>query len=215
MKDVQREATHWMCSCLTYKSSRSAEMPVLTGGYLDVGSWGQETKYMWRQSHLLLCMAHSLTLGMSPHHLYLLLVLTIHSGWASQVVLLVKDLPANAGDVRDAALSQGWEDPPRGGHGNPLQYSCLENPMDRGAWRATVHGVTKSWTRLKWLSTYTSHAVLLKLKIPALAYLTLQNVVHWATFISLLFLAGPLSMQDLSSLTRDESHASCSGSVGS
>ena len=38
---------------------------------------------------------------------------------------------------------------PGGGHGNPLQYSCLENPMDRGAWRAKVHGVTKSWTRLK------------------------------------------------------------------
>ena len=38
---------------------------------------------------------------------------------------------------------------PGGGHGNPLQYSCLENPMDRGAWRATVHGVAKSWTRLR------------------------------------------------------------------
>ena len=42
----------------------------------------------------------------------------------------------------------GWEDPPGGGHGNPLQYSGLENPVDGGAWRATVHGVTKSWTRL-------------------------------------------------------------------
>ena len=41
---------------------------------------------------------------------------------------------------------------PGGGTGNPLQYSCLENPMDRGAWRATVHGVTKRWTQLKWLS---------------------------------------------------------------
>ena len=42
-----------------------------------------------------------------------------------------------------------WEDPLEGGHGNPLQYSCLENPMDRGAWRATVHGVAKSRTGLK------------------------------------------------------------------
>ena len=41
-----------------------------------------------------------------------------------------------------------------GGHGNPLQYSCLENPMDRGAWQATVHGITQSWTRLNWLSTH-------------------------------------------------------------
>ena len=44
---------------------------------------------------------------------------------------------------------------PGAGHGNPLQYSCLENPRDRGAWRATVHGVTKSWTQLKRLSTHT------------------------------------------------------------
>ena len=42
--------------------------------------------------------------------------------------------------------SLGWKDCPGGGHGNPLQYSCLENPMDRGAWRVTVHKVTKSWT---------------------------------------------------------------------
>ena len=44
--------------------------------------------------------------------------------------------------------SLGWEDPPGGGQGNPLQYSCLENPMDRGAWRATLHGIAKSQTRL-------------------------------------------------------------------
>ena len=44
--------------------------------------------------------------------------------------------------------SLGWEDSPGEGNGNPLQYSCLENPMDRGTWQATVHGVTKSWTQL-------------------------------------------------------------------
>ena len=49
--------------------------------------------------------------------------------------------------------SLGQEDPLEGGHGNPLQYSCLENPMDRGAWRARVQGVTMSPTRLKQLST--------------------------------------------------------------
>ena len=43
---------------------------------------------------------------------------------------------------------------PGGGHGNPPQYSCLDNPMDRGAWQATVHGITKSWTGLKQLSMY-------------------------------------------------------------
>ena len=54
---------------------------------------------------------------------------------------MVKDLPANAGEVRDMFLIPGLGIFPGGGHGGSLQYSCLENPMDRGAWRATVHGV--------------------------------------------------------------------------
>ena len=56
---------------------------------------------------------------------------------------MVKNLPANAGDVMDAGLIPGLGRSPRGGNGNPLQYSCLENPMDRGAWRAIVHRVTE------------------------------------------------------------------------
>ena len=65
---------------------------------------------------------------------------------------MVKNLPANAGDIRDAGLIPGSGRSPGGGHGNSLQYSCLENLMDRGAWRATVHRVTQSWTPLKGLS---------------------------------------------------------------
>ena len=65
---------------------------------------------------------------------------------ASQVALMVKNSPANAQDVRDASLIPGSGRSLREGHGNSLQYSCLENPMDRGAWWATVRGVTKSWT---------------------------------------------------------------------
>ena len=72
---------------------------------------------------------------------------------ASQVALAIKNLPANAGDSREEGSIPGSGRSPAGGHGNPPQYSCLENPMDRGAWRATVHGVTKSWTQLKRLST--------------------------------------------------------------
>ena len=56
--------------------------------------------------------------------------------------LVVKNLPANAGDIRDAGLIPGWGRSPGEGNGKPLQYSCLGNPMDRGAWWATVHGVT-------------------------------------------------------------------------
>ena len=68
---------------------------------------------------------------------------------------MVKNPPANAGDTRDLGLIPGLGRSPGGGHGNPLQYSCLENPMDRGAWRATVHGVAESQTRLS--DTVCSH----------------------------------------------------------
>ena len=66
-----------------------------------------------------------------------------YSGWvrrppqykeASQVALVIKDPPASVGDRRDVGLSPGSGGSPGGGHGNPLQYSCLENPMHRGAW---------------------------------------------------------------------------------
>ena len=81
-----------------------------------------------------------------PLNLYLTLPF-----WVSQVVLVVKNSPANAGDIRDTCSSLASGRSPEGGHGNPLQYSCLENSMDKGAWWATVHGVAKSQTQLKWL----------------------------------------------------------------
>ena len=62
------------------------------------------------------------------------------------MVLVVKNPPANARDIRDEGLIPGSGRFPGGGQGNPLQYSCLENPMDRGAWWPTIHRVTKSWT---------------------------------------------------------------------
>ena len=64
----------------------------------------------------------------------------------SMHLLLVKDLPANAGDIGDTGMIPGLGRPPGGGHGNPLQYSCLKNPMDRGAWWATLLMLAKSWT---------------------------------------------------------------------
>ena len=66
--------------------------------------------------------------------------------WALQVVLVVKNLPANAGDIRDMGSIPGSGRSSGEGRGNLLHYSCLENPMDRGAWWATVHGVAKSQT---------------------------------------------------------------------
>ena len=75
------------------------------------------------------------------------------------MALLVKTLPANARDVEMQVWSLGWGDPlgwedsPGGSYDNPLQYSFLENPTDRGAWWTTVHRVAQSQTQLKWLST--------------------------------------------------------------
>ena len=66
---------------------------------------------------------------------------------------MVKNTPASAADIRDLGLIPGSRRPPGGGHGNPVQYSWLENPMDRGAWWATVHKVAKSQTPPKQMST--------------------------------------------------------------
>ena len=74
--------------------------------------------------------------------LFLLSHLTLTLPW-------VKNPPANAGDARDLGSIPGLGGSPGGGHGNPLQYSCLGDPMDRGAWPATVHGIAKSRTQLK------------------------------------------------------------------
>ena len=72
---------------------------------------------------------------------------------------VVKNLPANAKDVRDAGSIPGLGRSPGGGHGNPLQYSCLENAMDRGAWQATYHRITKRQTQLR---THAGYAMFLK-----------------------------------------------------
>ena len=71
------------------------------------------------------------------------------------MALVVQNLPASLGDIRDRGWIPESGRSPGGGHGNPHQYSCLENPTDRGAWGAKVHRVAKSQTQLKWLSTLT------------------------------------------------------------
>ena len=68
---------------------------------------------------------------------------------ASQVAQVIKNPPANAGHIRDAGLIPGSGRFSGGEHSNPLRYSYLENPMDRGAWWASIHGVAKSWAQQK------------------------------------------------------------------
>ena len=82
-------------------------------------------------------------------------IYNIHVNYgASLVALVVKNLPVNTGDVRDPGSVPRLGQCPGGGNGNLLQYSCLENLIDRGAWWATIHRVAKSWSWLKWLSTH-------------------------------------------------------------
>ena len=76
------------------------------------------------------------------------------------MALVVKNLPANAGDAKDTGSIPGSGRSPGRSHGNLLQYSCLKNPMDRGAWQATVQGVAKSQTGLKRLSLHTCTGLL-------------------------------------------------------
>ena len=93
-------------------------------------------------------------------------------GLASQVELVVKNPPANAGVIRGSGSIPGWGRSPGGGYGNPLQYSCLENPMARGAWQATIRRATQSCTWLKWHSTDT-HRVGSALSLVIMAHLVI------------------------------------------
>ena len=102
----------------------------------------------------------------------------------SQVVLVVKNLPANAADVRDKGSIPGLGRSPGEGNGYPLQYCCLENPMDRGAWRATVYRVAQSHMQLKRLSTHTCHRLRLKCHKTALLFSCKQRVLSFPTFLS-------------------------------
>ena len=83
----------------------------------------------------------------------------VETAWASQMAPVVNNSPANPGDIRDSGLIPELGTSPGRWHDNPLQYSCLENPMDREAWRATVQRVAKSQTRLSThaMITYIEH----------------------------------------------------------
>ena len=93
------------------------------------------------------------------------------------MALVVKNLPVNAGYIRDAGSIPGLGRSPGRGHVNPLQYSCLGNSMDRGAWWATVHGIEKSQTQLKQLSMRTSSFAEMFVRRPVLHSSLLWNTV--------------------------------------
>ena len=87
---------------------------------------------------------YSLVFSDKANGVIIFLIVSIKNIKASEVVLVVESMPANAGDIRDMGSVPGSGRFPGGGHGNPLQHSCLDNSMDRGAWWAIVHGIAKS-----------------------------------------------------------------------
>ena len=123
-----------------------------------------------------------------------LIIILVAGCWAKlfQVVLVVKNPPTNAGDVdvRDVGLIPGSRRSPGGRNGNPLQYSCLGNLMDIGAWQAIVQGVPKSWTRLKWLGMHAQAECFMS----TVTFSYHHNLVRFILLWSLLF---PLRKQRL------------------
>jgi len=77
-------------------------------------------------------------------YIYYIYIIYTYRIWSSLVALVVKNLPSNAGEIRDMVSILGSGRSPEGGHGNPIHYSCLKNTMDRGTWQATVCRVSKS-----------------------------------------------------------------------
>ena len=101
--------------------------------------------------------------------------------WVFQVALVVKNPPVCAGDLRDTGLAPGSGRSPGEGNGNPLQCSCLENSMHRGAWWATVHGVTESRIQLKELSKVKAIRDKNFFNYPCLGYITFSSYTHTHT----------------------------------
>ena len=134
---------HWRYLCWSWSSNTLAgPNSRLIGQDPDAGKdWGQNKKGVAEDE-------------MVRYH-YWLVEHESKQTLASQIVLVVNNLLANARDVRDVNSMPGLGRSPGGGRGSPLQYSCLENPMDRGAWRASVHRViAQNQTRLKWYKTH-------------------------------------------------------------
>ena len=96
-------------------------------------------------------------------------------------MLVVKNPPANAGNIRDPGLIPGSGRSPGGGHSNPLRYSCLENPTNRRAWRATVHRVTKSWTHWSiWARPHIYYLISKNVIVPVVPACKLEStLVAW------------------------------------
>ena len=133
----------------------------LDANITNITVYGNERVVLWNRQLINVSAKCAIIKGLSVWCVYggtqvCDLIMSVYKIVALQVALVVKCPSASAGDAKDGGWIPGLGKSPWGlGHGNPLQCSCLENPMDRGAWGATVHGVAKSRTQLKRLSMHT------------------------------------------------------------
>ena len=110
---------------------------------------------------------------------------------------MVKTLPASAGDIRDTGSIPRLRRSSGEGHSNPPQHSCLENPMDRGGWQATVHRVAQSWTQLKRLSTHPYRATVSQRELYSILYNDLHgNIVCMYRYVMYMHMKIPESPLD-------------------
>ena len=153
---LQRTCTEWPLCCLggsplhSWWSRKSCRWISPKGCKPDVHAQDVsvlDRSQLKKENKSVLLLSHPVACGKNPGNQNYYLSNVRHQ--ASQEALVVKNLPANAGDKRDLGSIPGLGSSPGGRHSNPFQYSCLENPMDRGTWQATVHGVTESRTWLK------------------------------------------------------------------
>ena len=131
--------------------------------------------------------SHKTWLGCRVVIVYELYLMSATSDWAELniqllVAPLVKNPPANAGDTRDAGSIPGSGRSPGAGHGRPLQCSCLEDLMVRGAWWVMVRRAAKSWARLKWLSMHTGG---IQLQFSLMIFLVFPFYLLWFSGMSL------------------------------
>ena len=151
--------THGWTQRLSFKSSKSEREKQIS--YINAYMWNLEKWYIWiylQSRNRITDIENKLMVtkgGGTTWEIGIDIYTLPWIKWASQVALVVKSPPTNAGGVQDASSIPESGRSPGGGHGNPLQYSCLENPMDRGAWWTTVHTVAKTQTWLQRLNTHT------------------------------------------------------------
>ena len=196
----------WFCFSITCPAPRRASIQLaLSHSILWTNKWIDKwTPLAQRAQNIdINCVSrrpstcHFLTAAKIEINLFQYSGLITHRKWKLSVIKVTSPQRSNVGSSKLFALyisipGSGWS--PGGGHGNQLQYSCLENSMDRGAWWARVHGITKSWRWLKWLSMHIHIQNTSLSKCSTQSYMLFSLLTMELEHISTIYLTNPLLM---------------------